>query len=328
MSKNILITGGCGFIGRNLIKYLLSDPSVEKITVFDNFISSDKNDFEKFKKQYDPENKTILFFEYDITDIEKMKFIKNNFHFDEIYHLASIASPPFYKKFPLETLEVGFQGTQNILEIAKTHKAKVLFSSTSEVYGDPEISPQHENYKGNVNSYGERCSYDESKRVAEALCYTYINKYNVDVKIARIFNTYGPEMMLNDGRIITEAIRHLINNTTLKIYGNGNQTRSCCFIDNTIHMLVRLMASHCNIPVNIGNNEECAINDTIDIIEKVYQEHFNKDCKLKKEYVQLTQDDPLKRQPCLKRNKDILGETQFINIKDGILKTIHYFVNN
>ena len=328
MSKNILITGGCGFIGRNLIKYLLSDPSVEKITVFDNFISSDKNDFEKFKKQYDPENKTILFFEYDITDIEKMKFIKNNFHFDEIYHLASIASPPFYKKFPLETLEVGFQGTQNILEIAKTLKAKVLFSSTSEVYGDPEISPQHENYKGNVNSYGERCSYDESKRVAEALCYTYINKYNVDVKIARIFNTYGPEMMLNDGRIITEAIRHLINNTTLKIYGNGNQTRSCCFIDNTIHMLVRLMASHCNIPVNIGNNEECAINDTIDIIEKVYQEHFNKDCKLKKEYVQLTQDDPLKRQPCLKRNKDILGETQFINIKDGILKTIHYFVNN
>jgi nucleoside-diphosphate-sugar epimerase len=196
MSKNILITGGSGFIGRNLIKYLLNDPVVEKITVFDNFISSNKQDFERFQKKYDSENTKILFFEYDITDLEKMTFVKHNFHFDEIYHLASLASPPFYKKYPIETLEVGYQGTKYILDIAKAHKAKILFSSTSEVYGDPELSPQHENYKGNTNSFGERACYDESKRVAEALCYTYIKEYNIDVKIARIFNTYGEEMMV------------------------------------------------------------------------------------------------------------------------------------
>lgn len=327
MQKSILITGGAGFIGKNLIKHLLSDSTVDKITVFDNFISSNKKDFNVFMKKYNVENK-VLFFEYDICDLEKMKFAENNFHFDEIYHLASLASPPFYKKYPMETLNVGFEGTKYILEIAKKHESKILFSSTSEVYGDPELSPQHEDYKGNVNSFGARSSYDESKRVAEALCYTYIKEFNVDVKIARIFNTYGPEMMLNDGRIITECIRHLMNNTTLQIYGDGQQMRSCCFIDNTIDMLVRLMASNCNIPVNIGNNKECTINETIDIIEKVYQKHFDKECKLKREYVKLTQDDPLKRQPCLKRNKEILGKQNYIPIEDGILSTIEYFNNN
>lgn len=339
MTKNILITGASGFIGRNLIKYLLNDPVVETITGFDNFISSNKSDFEKFIKKYDTKNK-VVFFEYDITDLEKMS--NDNFQFDEIYHLASLASPPFYKKYPIETLEVGYTGTKNILEIAKKCNAKVLFSSTSEVYGDPEISPQQEDYKGNVNSFGERSSYDESKRVAEALCYTYIKEYNLDVKIARIFNTYGPEMMLNDGRIITEAIRHLMNNTTLKIYGDGLQTRSCCFVDDTVNMLVKLMASNCNIPVNIGNNEERTINNTVDIIEKVYQDYINSmdigweypanenkvKITLKKDYIPLTQDDPLKRCPCLERNKSVLGEQNYISFEKGIFKTIEYFLEN
>lgn len=327
MSKNILITGMAGFIGCNLIKHLLNDQEVDKITGFDNFISSNKQDFEKFIKKYDIKNK-VVFFEYDITDLEKMTFVKNNFNFDEIYHLASLASPPFYKKYPIETLEVGYQGTKYILEIAKKCNAKLLFSSTSEIYGDPQISPQYEDYKGNVNSFGERCCYDESKRVAEALCYTYIKEFGLDVKIARIFNTYGENMMISDGRIITETIKHLMNNTTLKIYGNGNQTRSCSYISNTIEMLVKLMRSNCNIPVNIGNNEERTINETIDIIEKIYQEHFDKECKLKRENIKLTQDDPLKRQPCLKRNKQILGEIKYTPFEDGILKTINYFVNN
>ena len=330
MSKNILITGGGGFIGVNLIKYLLNDTAVGKITVFDTFISSNKQDFQKFKNKYDPENEKILFFEYDITNSDKMSFVKKNFNFNEIYHLASLASPLFYKKYPIETLQVGYLGTKYILDIAKEHKAKVLFSSTSEVYGNPEISPQHENYYGCVNSFGERSSYDESKRIAEALCYTYIKQYNVDVKIARIFNTYGENMMINDGRIVTQTIKSLLNNTTLQIYGTGEQTRSIIHVSNTVNMLVKLMESNCNIPVNIGNNEELTINKIVDTIEEVYNDYIYKDVKikLKREYIPLTQDDPLKRQPCLKRNKEILGEQKYISIKDGIFSTILYFFDN
>lgn len=331
--KNILITGGAGFLGVNLTKHLLKDTDVETICVFDNFISSNKNDFEKIFN----DEKRVILYEFDITDVKNMKFVKLNFKFDEIYHLASIASPVFYKKYPLETLNVGFIGTKNILEIARyqsyvgkgytqNRKVKVLFSSTSEVYGNPEISPQHENYYGNSNSFGERSCYDESKRVAESLCYTYIKEFGLDIKIARIFNTYGENMMLNDGRIVTECIRHLINNTTLTIFGDGNQTRSCNYIDNTIDMLIKLMDTNgVNIPVNVGNDIELTVNEIVNTIEKVYQEHFDKECKLKIEYVPLTQNDPLKRQPCLQRNKQILGETKYINIQDGILNTIKYY---
>jgi UDP-glucuronate decarboxylase len=349
MNKSILITGGCGMIGKNLIKYLLNDSKVEKITVFDNFISSNKQEFEKFIEKYNTKNIVILH-EFDICDTKNMEFVKLNFPFDEIYHLASLASPVFYKKFPIETLNTGYQGTKNILEIVRyqsskglgstqNRKIKVLFSSTSEVYGDPKISPQHENYYGYVNSFGERSSYDESKRIAETLCYTYINHFKLDVKIARIFNTYGPEMMLNDGRIITECIRNLMNDTTLKIYGDGNQTRSITYVLNTVNMLVKLMASDSNTPVNIGNNEELTINEIVNITEKVYQDYveifgceysLNKDTKikLKKEYVPLTQNDPLKRCPCLERNKKILGEEKYISIRDGIFSTIEYFFDN
>lgn len=326
MSKTILITGGAGMIGRNLIKNLLNNIFITKIIVFDNFISSNKLDFQNFQKKYDPNSKFLTFFEYDITNLKIMTYVQHNFHFDEIYHLASLASPRFYKQFPLKTLDVGYLGTKHILDIAKQHQSKVLFSSTSEVYGDPELTPQNENYKGNVNSFGERSSYDESKRVAEALCYTYINQYNLDIKIARIFNTYGPEMMINDGRIITETINSLLNNTTLKIFGNGNQTRSCCYVDDTVNMLIKLMDSKCNIPVNIGNNYECTINKTVDIIEKIYQNYIFKQTFLQKIYVPLTQDDPLKRCPCLIRNKEILGEYQYTSFEKGILKTIEYFI--
>ena len=335
MGKKILITGGAGFISRNLIKNLLQDKNTLHITVIDNFISSDKEEFQIFKNIYDTDNKVSLL-EYDITSRLDMDFVMYNFAFDEIYHMASLASPPFYKKFPLETLDVGYKGTRNILEIAKfqssvgngytqNRNVKVLFTSTSEVYGDPEISPQEETYKGNVNSFGERSSYDCSKRVAEALCYTYIQQFGVDVKIARIFNTYGPEMMLNDGRIITEVIKHLMNDTTLKIFGDGTQTRSICHVNDTVEQLVKLMASNCNIPVNIGNDTELSVNQIVDTIEKVYRQNFDKNSVLKKEYLKLTQDDPLRRKPCLKRNKKILGNHKYMSIEDGLYSTIHYF---
>lgn len=323
-------------IGKNLIKHLLNDSTVEKIMVFDNFITSNDGDFQKFKNKYDTESKVLLF-AYDITDVKSMTFVKLNFPFDEIYHLASLASPIFYKKFPLETLDVGYIGTKNILEIARyqnskgvkftqNRNVKILFSSTSEVYGDAQVSPQRENYYGNVNCFGERSSYDESKRVAEALCYTYLKSYGVNVKIARIFNTYGPHMLLNDGRIITEVIRHLKNESTLTIYGDGEQTRSICYVKDTVDMLVKLMASDCNEPVNIGNNQERTINETVNMIEKVWNEMFNDGTQLNRVYKPLTQNDPLQRKPCLEFNKQVLGEIEYTSFEEGIKETIKYFV--
>jgi UDP-glucuronate decarboxylase len=331
--KNILITGGGGFIGKNLIKHLITDSNIHNIIVVDNFITSNQLDFTSFINNQSLSNKVILYI-YDITTnlkfiIEDLKF-KNINTIDEIYHLASLASPIFYKENPIETLDVGYIGTKNILELAKKYKSKVLFSSTSEVYGDAEISPQHENYYGNVNSFGARSCYDESKRVAEALCYTYINEYNIDIKIARIFNTYGPHMMLNDGRIITECIRHLMNDTTLTIFGDGNQTRSCCYIDDNIVQLIKLMDSNYNIPINIGNNIELSINDTVKIIEKVWKDIHNIPINknvAKIQYMPLTQNDPLQRKPCLKLNKIALGNTDYTSFEYGVRQTIYYFLN-
>jgi UDP-glucuronate decarboxylase len=327
--KNILITGGGGFIGRNLIQHLYLDTVVNKIICIDNFITSNKLDFIEFHKKFSDK---VILYSYDITKYNIIEYLISDLQYnnvvtiDEIYHLASLASPPFYKKFPIETLDVGYLGTKNILEIARKHKSKVLFSSTSEVYGDAKVSPQDENYYGNVNSFGERSCYDESKRVAEALCYTYIKEFGVDIKIARIFNTYGPHMMLNDGRIITECIRHLMNNTTLTIFGDGTQTRSICYVNDTVNMLVKLMNSSCNIPVNIGNNQELNINDTVKIIEKIWI-NMNKDNhNIKIQYVPLTQNDPLQRKPCLELNKQVLGETKYTSFEDGIRNTIKYFL--
>lgn len=325
MTKTILITGGGGFIGRNLIEQLVKFKTTSKIIVIDNFITSNKQDFIKFYRQYEDK---VIFNAYDITNYRVLEYILEDIkHVDEIYHLASLASPPFYKKYPLETLDVGYIGTKNMLELAKRYNAKLLFASTSEVYGDALLSPQHENYYGNVNSFGERSCYDESKRVAEALCYTYLKSYGVDVKIARIFNTYGPHMLLNDGRIITEVIKHLKNKTTLTIYGNGKQTRSCCYVKDTVQMLIKLMNSMINEPVNIGNNEERSINQTVDIIEKVWNQMFNTNITVNREYKPLTQNDPLQRNPCLKFNKQVLGEIEYTSFEEGIKETITYFTN-
>jgi len=327
--KNILITGGGGFIGRNLIEQLANIRTTNKIIVLDNFITSDKSEFISFVNKF-PRDK-VIFYAYDITSNHLIDFLEKDLtnqsiKIDEIYHLASLASPPFYKKYPLETLDVGYIGTKNMLNLAKKYNAKLLFASTSEVYGDALISPQHENYYGNVNSFGERSCYDESKRVAEALCYTYLKSYGVDVKIARIFNTYGPHMLLNDGRIITEVVKHLKNDTTLTIYGDGNQTRSCCFVQDTVRMLVKLMTSYINEPVNIGNNQERTINETVDMIENVWNEMFKTNIKVKREYKELTQNDPLQRKPCLKFNKQVLGENEYTSFEDGIKETIKYFI--
>lgn len=337
MTKTILISGGCGAIGVNLIKNIVLNKTASEIIVLDNFITSDPDKFETFKNTLNKEIKITLF-DFDITNPKMIPFIKERFNnINEIYHLASLASPVAYKKFPLETLDTGYIGTKNMLELSRHYNSKFLLASTSEVYGDAQVSPQTEAYYGNVNSYGARSCYDESKRVAEALVYTYHHNFKVDTRIARIFNTYGPGMSINDGRIVTQTIKSLINNTTLTIFGDGNQTRSCCFVDDTVDMLIKLMESKCNIPVNIGNNEERTINETIDIIEKVYQDYINSiglkfpgneniKIKLKKEYIPLTQDDPLKRCPCLKRNKEILGERKYLSFEKGVKEMIKYYI--
>lgn len=325
MSKNVLISGGCGFLAKGLIKYLLRQKDINKIICLDNFITSHQSDFHDFTKIYDTNNKIVLY-NIDITDINLINIIVDKLEvIHEIYHLASLASPIFYKKYPIETLDVGYIGTKTMLGIAKRFNSKILFSSTSEVYGDAEIFPQNENYYGNVNSFGARSSYDESKRIAESLCYTYIREYNLDVKIARIFNTYGPEMLISDGRIVTEVIRHLQDNTILSIFGDGEQTRCCCNILDTVEMLVGLMASDSNVPVNIGNDEELSVNEIVNIIEKVYRLKFNKDIILKRQFKPLTQNDPLKRQPCLKLNKEILGDRSYITLEKGVEEMIIYF---
>ena len=329
--KNILITGGGGFLGRNLIDFLIKYQNVNKIIVLDNFITSEKRTFIKFQQQFE---KNVLLYSYDITNSELVNFLIKDLKdqgintLDEIYHLASLASPPFYKKYPIETLDVGYIGTKNMLELAKLYDSKILFASTSEVYGDAQISPQHENYYGNVNSFGARSCYDESKRVAEALCYTYLTMYGVDVKVVRIFNTYGPHMLLNDGRIITECIKHLMNKTTLTIYGDGNQTRSCCFAKDTVSMMTKLMGSYFNEPVNVGNNEERTINDTVKLVNKVWNKMYGLNDTLDIQYVELTQNDPLQRKPCLQLNKQVLGINNYTSFEDGILQTIEYFKNH
>lgn len=324
-----MISGGSGFIGVNMIKYMVENKTATEIIVLDNFITSDPDYFDCFvKKMYDfnPDIKITLY-DFDIVNSKLIPFLKERYNIiNEIYHLASLASPIAYKRYPLQTLDVGYIGTRNMLELALYYNSKFLLASTSEVYGDAQVSPQSEDYYGNVNSFGSRCPYDESKRVAESLVYTYQKVHNVNARIARIFNTYGPMMKIDDGRIVTEIIKHLINGTDLTIFGNGDQTRSLSYIDDTIKMLVKLMASDFIYPINIGNDIEMSVNDLVVTTIKNYKE-FNKS-ELGIIYKKLTEDDPLVRKPCLKLNKQILGNTDYTSIDTGITNTIKFFLNN
>jgi UDP-glucuronate decarboxylase len=333
MTKTILITGGGGFIGKNLIRSILNSQTASTIVVLDIFRSSRQDEFVHFVQSHGYSER-ILLYTYDITNDVAMKGLVNDLadngiHMvDEIYHLASLASPPLYKKYPLETLDVGYIGSKNVLDLARHYLAKVLFTSTSEVYGDALISPQSESYYGNVNTVGERSCYDESKRIAETLCYTYAGLYGLDVKIARIFNTYGPHMLLEDGRIITEVIRNLKEGTPLVVYGDGRQTRSCCFVEDTVTMLRKLMASDASAPVNVGNDEERTILETVEAVERVWLSLYPTRSRLKMVFRERTQNDPLQRRPCLAFQKEVLGETVYTPFEEGIRRTIAYFMGS
>jgi UDP-glucuronate decarboxylase len=299
--KIILVTGGAGFLGRHLCKKLLETPT-NKVICLDNFITGKEQNIEEFAKN--PNFKLMRF------DITNKIFLP---HVDEIYHLASLASPDKYKKYPIETIMVNFQGTKNVLDLAKFHNAKILLSSTSEAYGDPLVHPQPEEYYGNVNTVGERSCYDESKRLAETLMYEYNKQYGIDTKIVRIFNTYGPFMDENDGRVITNFIKKIKNDEPVQIYGSGEQTRSFCYVDDMINGLVKMMNSCEHGPINLGNpNCEFTLLELVDVMEKLYGKTIDI------EFLPKTENDPLCRKPIIAKAVERLGWIPKIKLENGL----------
>lgn len=309
MSKTILITGCCGFIGSNMCNFLLKKNY--KIIGIDNLITGRKKNIENFHS-----NKNFKFIEQDICEPIELKS-----SIEKIFHLASPASPKDYLKYPIKTLKTGSLGTENILKLGLRHSAVVLVASTSEVYGDPLQHPQKETYYGNVNTVGPRGVYDEAKRYLEALTIAYFKKHNLDVRIARIFNTYGPNMKKDDGRAIPNFINQLMKNDDITIYGNGSQTRSFCYIDDTLNGLYKLINSNYNYPVNIGNDNECSINDLVIILKNIIKSSS------KTKYLKLPENDPKIRKPDINLASEILDWNPKVNLEDGLKETISYFYN-
>ncbi|MEN3043601.1 MAG: UDP-glucuronic acid decarboxylase family protein [Candidatus Hydrothermales bacterium] len=305
----ILITGCAGFIGSHLCEHFLN-LEVE-VTGIDNFITGNKKNVELLQKY-----KNFKFLEFDVCNNLELSE-----KYDIIYHLASPASPKHYYKYQLETMLVNSHGTKNLLEKAKRDNSIFVFASTSEVYGDPLVHPQKEDYNGNVNPLGERSVYDESKRFGEALCMVFFRKFDLDVRIARIFNTYGPRMGIDDGRVIPNFIVQALRNLPLTIYGDGNQTRSFCYVDDMIEALKRIgtMSNLRGEVINLGNPYEIKIIELAEIIEKL----INK--KLEKNFLPLPKDDPQKRCPDIEKARKILNWEPRVKLEEGVLKTFQYF---
>ena len=307
MEKTVLITGGAGFIGSHLCDFLLNKNF--KIICVDNLITGNKKNIEHLSN-----NQNFKFINQDIS-----KHITINENLDYILHLASPASPVDYQKIPIQTLKVGSLGTHNTLGLALVKKAKYLLASTSEVYGDPLVNPQPETYWGNVNPIGVRGCYDESKRFAEALVMAYHRIHNVDIRIARIFNTYGPRMSKDDGRVVPNFITQAVSNKPLTIYGDGKQTRSFCYINDLIEGIYRLMMSNINEPVNLGNPEEHTILEFAEKIKKITKS------KSKIVFKDLPIDDPKVRCPDISRARKELEWEPRVGLNEGITKTIEWF---
>jgi len=310
MSKTILVTGGAGFIGSNLCRKLIDFDN--RVICVDNFFTGKKKNIKNLLQ-----NKNFLFIKHDL-----IKPLEIDEAIDQIYHLACPASPPKYQIDPIYTLKINFMGTLNILELASKKKSSILLSSTSEVYGEPEISPQVETYRGNVNTLGIRSCYDEGKRIAETLFMEYNRKYGLNTHIVRIFNTYGPYMDIDDGRVVTNFIKQMMNNKDITIYGNGNQSRSFCYISDLLNGLVKLMNSAYHLPVNIGNTREITIIKLVEILKTIIN------TKSKIIYKDLPEDDPTNRCPDITLASKILKWKPEITLEEGLLKTTNFFINN
>lgn len=305
----ILITGGTGFIGNHLCRKLLQDGN-EIICLDNNFTGSLKNIEDCLT------NINFQFIEHDIINP-----ITIDIKIDQIYHLACPASPKAYQFDPIKTLKTNFIGTLNVLEFSKKHNSKVLFTSTSEVYGDPNINPQIEEYWGNVNPIGIRSCYDEGKRVAETLMIEYKKKYNLDIKIARLFNTYGPKMDKDDGRVVSNFINQMLENKDITIYGDGSQTRSFCYIDDTINGLYNLMNTNVTGPINIGNPHEISIK----LLSSILLNLIKTNSKIT--FTDLPLDDPHVRKPDISKAIKLLNWEPLVKLEEGLKQTIIYFEN-
>lgn len=304
---NILLAGGAGFLGSHFCDLLLEKG--HSVYCIDNLITGKK---ENIKHLFNNKN-----FKFKKIDITKKISIKGKF--DYVVNFASIASPVFYYKYKIETLLVGSHGTYNLLELARKNKAKFLMASTSEVYGDPACNPQKETYWGNVNPIGKRSMYDESKRFSEALVMNYHRVYGTDTKIVRIFNTYGPRMNMNDGRVVPQFINQALNNKPITVFGKGTQTRSLCYVSDLLSGIYKLLLSKENTPVNIGNPNEMTVKDIAKAIIKLTNS------KSKIVYKPLPEDDPKRRRPDISKAKKILKWQPKVDLNQGLLKTIDYF---
>jgi len=310
MDKNSrnLITGGSGFLGSHLAKKLLERG--EEVICLDNFFTGTKKNIKELFQYHNFE-----FIRHDVTEPIKIEV-------DNIWHLACPASPIHYQFNPIKTTKTSFIGTYNMLGLAKRVGAKILLASTSEVYGDPEEHPQKESYRGSVNTTGIRSCYDEGKRVAETLCADYQRVHGVEVRIMRIFNTYGPNMRFDDGRVISNFIVQALKDQKITLYGDGTQTRSFCYVDDLINGMILLMNSNYHYPMNIGNPNEFSIIELANLIRNLINPN------LEFEYKKLPLDDPKQRRPSIQLAKELLNWEPKIELKDGLLKTIDWFKNN
>ena len=307
MTKKVLITGVAGFLGSHLCDKFLSENFY--VIGMDNFITGDEDNIRHLDK-----NNNFQFIEHDVTE-----FIKIEGTLDYILHFASPASPIDYLKIPIQTLKVGSLGTHNLLGLAKAKKARILIASTSEVYGDPLIHPQSEEYYGNVNTIGPRGVYDEAKRFQESITMAYHRVHNLETRIARIFNTYGPRMRLNDGRVIPAFMGQALRGEDLTVFGDGSQTRSFCYVDDQVEGIYRLLLSDYAYPVNIGNPHEISIRDFAEEIIKLTK------TSQKVIYKDLPVDDPMQRQPDITLAKTLLGWEPEVIRKEGMSRTLNYF---
>ena len=305
--KRIVVTGGAGFIGSHLCERLVKEGN--EVVCVDNFFTGDKKNI---RKLLDYDN-----FELIRHDVTKELYIET----DQIYNLACPASPPHYQYNPIKTAKTSVIGAINMLGLAKRVHARILQASTSEVYGDPEVHPQPENYRGHVNPIGIRSCYDEGKRMAETLFFDYQRQHSLDIKVIRIFNTYGPNMNPNDGRVVSNFIVQALKGENITVYGDGNQTRSFCFVDDLVDGMYRMMNSREGFtgPVNLGNPVEFTM---LELADKVIELTGSKSQIV---YKALPSDDPTQRKPVIDLAKQELKWEPKIMLEEGLKRTIHYF---